>query len=337
MNVLVIRLGALGDVLLATPVFAALRRTFPGARIDLCTDARLAPLFEGHPSLRQVIPFDHALSTWQQGRALRESRYDVVVDLHHKPRTALLARLASAPRLVSFVKRRGKDLWRAMLGRPLRPGLHTADAYVRALAPIGVPPLESIERRLEIRVDPNALERVDAWLHEARLGATIVGLAPGAKHATKKWPVASFIALANEVRSRGLGVPLGVGGPHDARELDALAIAGIPCAPAAWPLVDLAALLSRLAVLVVGDSGPQHLAAAVGTAVISLFGPTDPVRWSPLGVPHRVLRLELPCSPCSNYGGPSCPVGTHACLRDLAPHDVVVALNALLRERAGAA
>ena len=338
MNILVLRLTALGDVLLTTPSIAALRAHFPDAAVDLCTSAAYAPLFAGHPHLRDVIPFDRRGSTLRQAGALRARGYDVIVDLQHKVRTGVLARFARPVRRVVFVKRRGPDVWRGLVGKPLRPGVHTAELYQLALAELGVPaPLPGRGAPLSLAVQPEAAARVDAWLREADLGPRLIALAPGAAHATKRWPIEHFVELAERVRTRGLGVPIGIGGPPDVVYLRALAAAGVAVAPPELPLVELAALLARARALVVADSGPAHLAAAVGTPVVSLFGPTDPVRWAPYGVAGRVVHRGLDCAPCSDHGGPVCPLGTHACLRDLDADTVAVALADLLAQTTGSA
>lgn len=334
MNLLVVRLTALGDVVLSSVVLGALRAHFQDAAIDLCTSPAYAPLFTGHPALREVLPLARGASVWGAARALRSRRYDAVIDLQHKVRTGVFARLLGARQRVVFVKRRGRELWRSLAGKPLRPGAHTAELYLRALAPLGVPMPAPGTARLFVPVQPQARLAVDGWLAQARLGpGAFVALAPGAAHATKRWPLASFVALAERVRAAGL-VPVGVGGPPDAQALDALAAAGVCVAPAAWPLTELAALLARARALVCGDTGPAHLAAAVGTPVVSVFGPTDPVRWSPYGVPHRVVTRGLVCAPCSDHGGPVCPLGTHACLAVLGADEVAGALASLLAETA---
>lgn len=329
MRILVVRLSALGDVLLATPALAALRRRFPDAHLDLCTDARYAPLFEGHPALSGVVPHERRGGARSLARVWREGRYDVVVDLQHKLRTVLAARWARTGRRITFTKRRPRDWLPSLLGWPLRTGAHAVDLYVRALADLDVPTLAPAERRLHVNLSPSAVAQAEALLDERGMAATPwIAVAPGAAHATKRWGSARWAALGALVRERGLGEPLAVGGPGDAQEI---AASGLPTAPLDLPLPTLAALLSRARALVAGDTGPMHLAGAVGTPVLGLYGPTDPTRWGPLGPRDRVLTLRMPCSPCSDHGGPRCPLGTHACLRDLAPERVADTLGELIR------
>jgi lipopolysaccharide heptosyltransferase II len=327
MRILVLRLTALGDVLLCTPVLGALRRLFPEAELDLCTDARYAALFEEHPDLTRVVPYEHGgAGWWALGQRLRKRRYDVVVDLQHKVRTGILARLARPRRRLTLVKRRMCDWVPSLWGRPLRLTAHTADLYVQAVAPLGVPPLGADERRLRIALSPEARERAQKVLCGLGIAAPFLALAPGAGHATKRWGAARFAALAELLQARGLGEPLAVGGPADRAEIEQ---SGLRSTPLDLDLPVLAAVLARARALVCGDSGPLHLAAAVGTPVVGIYGPTDPRRWGPVGVPHRVVRLPLACAPCRDHGGPRCPLGTHACMRDLDPARVADALAEL--------
>lgn len=336
MRILVVRTSALGDVLLATPALAALRAHFPEAEVTLATSPAYAPLFAGHPALHAVLPLPRDVSVWRLARALRTPPYELFVDLQHKVRTVTLGLLARPTRRLVFVKRRGRDRWRALSRAPLAIRRHTADLYMDVLAPLGVPPLTPSQRKLHVPVQLEAAERVEDWLQrEGLAGAPFIAMAPGAAHFTKRWDVQRFGELARALEARGY-VALGVGGPPDEAALAALRAAGVRCAPADLPLVDFAALLARAQALVVGDTGPQHLAAAVDTPVVSLFGPTSPERWSPIGVPARVVRRTLDCMPCSDYGSAQCPLGTHACMRELAVPTVLEALVDVLRERARA-
>jgi ADP-heptose:LPS heptosyltransferase len=326
MTILVLRLSALGDVLLCTPVLEALRRFFPAAELDFCTDVRYTALFEGHPALTHVIPYERGRIRALACR-LRQRRYDVVIDLQHKVRTGILARLARPQQRLTLVKRRMRDWWPSLWGRPLRITIHTADLYVQVAAPLGVPPLQEDERRLRIPLSPAARTRAQEVLTGLGLASPFIALAPGAGHPTKRWGAARFAALAEILRARGLGIPLAVGGIADRAEIDAT---GLQSAPLDLDLPTLAALLARARALVSGDTGPLHLAAAVGTPVVGIYGPTDPRRWGPIGVPSRLVQLPLACAPCHDHGSSRCPRGTHACMRDLEPIRVADALKDLL-------
>jgi heptosyltransferase-2 len=325
-RILVIRYSALGDVVLATSVLDPLRERFPGARIEWVCDPAFAPLLEGLPQIAQV----HHLG--REGPApalvLRERlwrRFDLAVDLQNKLRSRLVAGAASARRIV-FRRRSPGQALLAVLGsdRPLVRA-HATQLYAEALAPLGVTgpgPMHVHLSRTAQAVAADALERVRA---------PAVALAPGARWATKRWPAERFAAVADALAAQGASIVL-AGGPGDRDAFAAFrAAARAPVAADLSPLpVDaLAAALARVQLLVACDSGPVHLAGAVGTPALSLFGPTSPARWGP-APPGRALSLSLACSPCSNHGGDTCPEGHHRCLADLMPEQVVAAARELL-------
>jgi heptosyltransferase-2 len=162
-----------------------------------------------------------------------------------------------------------------------------------------------------------------------------VAISPGASQATKRWPPERFAEVARAVADAGATVVL-AGGPADRPALRAFSAAcSVPVAADLTALrVDaLAAALSEVDLLVACDSGPVHLASAVGTPALAIFGPTSPERWGPKA-PGRVVSLSLPCAPCSNHGGDRCPKGHHRCMVDLAPEAVIkVALEMLASRR----
>jgi heptosyltransferase-2 len=159
-----------------------------------------------------------------------------------------------------------------------------------------------------------------------------VAVAPGARWATKRWAPERFAAVADALAGDGLRVVL-AGGPGDRAALAAFrAAARAPVAAdlSALPLDALAAGIARVRLLVACDSGPVHLAAAVGTPALALFGPTSAARWGP-PPPGRALSVPLACAPCSNHGTALCPEGHHRCMVDLSAEAVVGIARELLR------
>ncbi len=334
-HILLVRLSSVGDVLLATPVARALRQRYPQARLSWLVDAGYEPLLTGNPHLDRVVTFDHSgrhRGPAGIGRLAAElGRVALLVDLQHKLRTAVLAaRLRPAERL-TLVKRRGWGLVRAMLGRDAVLG--APHQIWRYLALLDVAPASAGQEppRPELVCDPDAGGRV-----RDRLAGSVrrprVGLVPAARHATKAWPLVHWRALAERCQRAGWSVVL-LGGDGEA----ALAAAiGRDLAPGGWTALaggDLAALAAALAacdLVISPDSGPAHMAAALGVATLVLFGPTSPARWAPIGPRVEVLRQQLACSPCSNHGGQSCPLGTLDCMRQLRPERVWQAAGSML-------
>ncbi|HEY7723852.1 MAG TPA: glycosyltransferase family 9 protein [Anaeromyxobacteraceae bacterium] len=325
-RVLVLRYSALGDVVLATSVLGPLRERFPAAAIEWVTDPLYAPLLEGLPELAAVhrIERDGPSSAVALRDRLRR-RFDVAIDLQNKFRSRLVAR-AAAPRRLTFRRRSAGRALLALLGsdRPLSRA-HATALYAEALAPLGVAgpgPLRVHLSRTARAVAADAL---------AGVRGPVVAIAPGARWATKRWPAERFAAVADALAAHGASVVL-AGGPADREAFAAFrAAARAPVAADLSPLpIDgLAAALALCRLLVACDSGPVHLAGAVGTPALALFGPTSPVRWAP-APPGRALTLGLPCAPCSNHGGEICPEGHHRCLGDLGADTVAAAAREML-------
>jgi heptosyltransferase-2 len=326
-SVLVIRYSALGDVVLATSVLDPLRARFPDARIEWVTSAHCAPLLEGLPGIARV----HRLGPGGLREALDlamrlRGRFDLAIDLQNKVKSAVVARAAGRRQLV-FRRRTPGQTALALLGQdpPVR-GPHATRLYADVLRPLGV--LEP--GRLQVALPPAARDAAAAALGGAP--SPRVALAPGASQATKLWPAERFAAVADALAAQGASIVL-AGGPADAPALArfrAACRAPIRGDLTALPVEGLAAGLAAVDLLVACDSGPVHLATAVGTPVLAVFGPTSCERWGP-PPPGLALGLPIECSPCSNHGGPRCPEGHHRCMVDLDADTVVTQASAMIR------
>ncbi len=326
-RVLIVRYSALGDVVLATSVIDPLRERYPDAVLEWVTDPHYAPLLDGLPGIAAVhrLERDGAASAVVVRDRLRH-RFDVAVDLQNKLRSRLIVG-AAAPRRVTFRRRTAGRALLSLLGadRPLVRA-HATQLYAEALAPLGV----TGPGRLQVHLSPSARALASDALAQVKPPA--VAVAPGARWATKRWPPVRFAAVADALAAEGASIVL-AGGPGDREAFAAFrAAARAPVAADLSPLpVDgLAAALARCRLLIACDSGPVHLAGAVGTPALALFGPTSPVRWGPLP-PGRALSLGLGCAPCSNHGGETCPEGHHRCMADLSAELVTRTAREMLR------
>lgn len=327
--ILVVRLSALGDVLLATPAIRALARRYPSSRINWLVEEAYVPLLAQNPYAR-AIPYrkkgEHAgiRGLIALRRALMAEGYDLIVDLQNKPKTRLLRTVA--PRCIAWSKRTPSEAILSLVRRekPLTRA-HAVELFLEPLRVLGV---EDDGRNLDLRLSKEAEARAASALPAGRLA----GIAPGARWATKRWPAQRFAAVVEAVARRGFE-PILLGGPGDA---DALAKvrALVPFAlpdTAGLDVGGLAAAIARCAVVVAGDSGPVHVASALGTPVVALFGPTSPERWRPLSPRSEVVRTSLACSPCSNHGDAECPAKHHECMRSIEVEDVVAAIDRVTR------
>ncbi len=356
MRILVVRTNALGDAILATPLLRALADHFPDSEIHFVTRPAFAPLFDGLPFLRRVWPWDPGQRAGVGPRAMaaelrRSGSFDLAVDLQNSAATFLLVAALRPKRKLRLVKRKGmKAVLASLFGEgPILDERPNAALYLDVLAPLGVfpaprssddrsfPPLRDpatgLDLRPAVRIDPDALAWVDAQLVEVE-GAPIVGIAPGGRWAPKRWDPLRFAEVGDALAEAGARVLL-VGGPGDRREIEAVrhALAAKALAETTeWSIPALAAGLSRARILVTCDSAPNHLAQAVGTPVVTVFGPTSQRRWGPLPGAGVAVALPIACAPCSNFGRRPCPLGHHACMKDLGAAPVIIAALAALRD-----
>ena len=326
MRILVVRYSALGDVVLATSVLDPLLAAHPGARIEWVTGPAYAPLLEGLPQLAAVHPLPKGTGAALALRGALSGRFDVAVDLQNKVRSAVLAR-AAAPRRLVFQRRTLAGSAKALLGDdPPLVRAHQTALYAEVLAPLGV----TAPGRTHLHLSDRARADAAAVLDGVR--GPVVAIAPGATGATKRWAPERFARVADALAVEGASIVL-AGGPGDAEAFAAFRAAAsgrIAADLSSLSVEGLAAALARVDLLVSNDSGPVHVAAALGTPVLAIFGPTSPVRWGPPS-PHRVLHTDPPCSPCSNHGDPACPNQQgHRCMGDLEVPDVVAAARELL-------
>ncbi len=311
-SALVVRLSALGDVLFALETVAALARERPDVQVDFLVEDRFASLLAGHPQLREVIVYPRA-NTAAIGKslwALRKRRYDVVLDVHGILKSAMHVFCVRSPCKVGPAAPGSREGAQRAYGTVVpmpTPVPHRADIGHRLLAAIGLsgtptPPL------LAVPPPPAGL------LPGERARRVLLYPGTSAWAAFKRWPVERFAALTRRLVARGLPVFAGFG-PGE-RELAAplLAAGALPVDGATLGLLGLGGVLRECAVAVAADTGPLHLAAAVGARCVALFGPKDEARYGPRGhggVQHEVLFAPTPCRPCKRRTcvTPQCVLG----------------------------
>lgn len=330
-RILAVRLSSIGDVILITPLLRAIRARHPEAHLAVLTKRAMAPLLQDDPRVDEVIALEPGESLRSIARRLRRGRFTHCLDLHGSLRSRML-RLLIPGRWHGYDKRAAARWALIHLHRDwYRDQVPTPERYFEAardldVHPDGGPP--------EVFAPATAVSAADGWLADRRVPPRFVALAPGAAHATKRWPVESWEALAASLAERGLGV-VTVGGPDDqavgARVAAAAGTAGANAA-GATALIETAALLQRAVATVAGDTGVMHLATAVGTPVVALFGPT--VRqfgFAPYTAAATVVERDLDCRPCSAHGSARCPLGHHDCLRRMEVATVEAALLEWIR------
>ena len=323
----------MGDILLTTPLLRAIRRRYPDAWMTFVTKAEFVPLLDTNPRVNEVI--GHRSSTPLTGLAkrIRAGEYTHFLDLHRSLRSRALAALTGRT-WRGYPKNR---LARAILIRfkrdRYRDRRHVALRYFDAAGDLDV---TADEAGLEFFVKREALDGAKRFLSDQRLDPSsgLVAVVPGAAHATKRWPVRHWQDLVSKLTSYGMQVIV-VGGPAEQTLCEEVAAGGGDQAASAGGRFDVAgsaALLKLSRCVVAGDTGPMHLATAVGTPVVALYGPTvKAFGFFPYRARATVLERELSCRPCSPMGGPACPLQHHHCLTEITPDVVFEAIRHLPR------
>jgi len=356
-RILLIKPSAVGDVIHALPVLAKLRARYPSAQIDWMLTPQNAELVKDHPALSNVVLFarqayarpwrdlSSPLNFIRMLTGLHAAHYDLVIDLHGQFRSGGFALVTAARTRIGFDRPRRRVLeagrklpqtaidhawkgarelsWMAYTHKILIPTLdaHAIDRYLWLGEMLDLPegPPE-----FTLPISRPAEERVNTLLAERGLGSRPIALiTPGTVWETKHWLSSNFAEVGRHFLQTGWDVVL-AGAPRDRKACAAVAA---EC-PAAIDLCgqtllsELAALIRRVGICITNDSGPMHLAAALGTPLVAVFGPTEPVWVGPYGSPHAVVRVGLPCSPCYLRKLRECPYD-HACMRQVSAEMVI--------------
>ena len=322
-RIVVFKPGPIGDVLHALPAVAALRNRFPGSRIVLVSSGALRDLLDGYPHVDERIYLPSDLfrgdlpAFLRFAREVRSLRADLFVDLRKNAKSFLLRNFSGAKTVLRYRKQRKAP----KAGRRL----HAVENFLEAVAPV----TGTVERPdLSIRLldrDRAAIDRflereVSPELRDAPrvvLNATVGWAIP-----SRLWPPDHFARLGDRAREELGAVVFLTGGPEDRQYVDGIAgtMRGSPVVTAGTlTLGETAALIEKADLLVSGDTGPLHMAVAVGTRAIGLYGSVSTERSRPYGEGHVALKRELPCLPCEKK---VCPLGTMQCMKDLSVEEV---------------
>ena len=293
---LIVRLGALGDVVHAIPVVAALREAHPGARIGWIVHPRFAPLLHLVEGLDHVYPLErrsgaHAI------RDVRKDRYDVCLDLQGLIKSAAVARFSGARRVIGFSRPLLRESAAALAYTESGGdgGGHVIDKNLSLLTLLGA---DTRARRFPLRIPETPVVSCTREILGVGRDGPFALLNPGAAWPNKRWPPERFGVVARQLRER-LGLRSAVlWGPDEATLAAAVARASGDAARMApqTTMVEMLALAQASSVLVSGDTGPLHLAAAVGTPVVGLYGPTPPGRNGPWDPRDTVVSSHASCA-----------------------------------------
>jgi heptosyltransferase-1 len=347
-RLLVVRLGAMGDILHALPAVTALRLAHPNWVIDWVVEPRWQALLAATdetdssnsrgPS-RPLVDRLHLAPTkdWRKAplsrktlheilalrRALRAGSYDAVLDLQGAVRSAVVARLTGCPRRIGEAEPRERIAHWLFTERVETRGAHVIEQDVDLASAVAGDNLNPVQPWLP--VDAAA----EAWANELLSSAnaqSAVLINPGAGWGAKRWPVERYAAVAQALIARGLRVLVN-GGPGEEPLTRAIVQqSGGAAAPLTCSLGQLIAVTRRVALVIAGDTGPLHLACALGRPVVGIYGPTDPSRNGPFGTQCRVLRSPQSRRDHTRYAAPE------AGLLTIMPEDVLRAADELLAQ-----
>lgn len=308
-SILILKLGSLGDVVHTLPLVNVLRDSFPRVRIGWIVEKRFSDLIERHPSVDEVFVFDRVKSISRSFRAfirivrkIRSKKYDIIVDLQGNLKGSLFVLLSGCCRRMGF--RRGSSRienvstfftnWKVA-----EEGSHIIERNLSFAKVLGV---EGRNISFRISVLESAKRDIDDFLKGKNIqDRQIVIMHPGVTWVTKRWALKNYSLLAEKITKRFSNSAIVVtAGPGESALADKIqkSCSAHTVVAKNMNLSGFTALLDRCDVFISSDTGPLHLAAALGKKVIGLYGPTDPVRNGPYGSANFVIRKEMSCSGC---------------------------------------
>ena len=331
-NVLIVRLRSIGDVVLTLPALQALHDWRPDLRIHMLVEPLSAPLLEGHPAISEIIVLRRF---WDAVWQLRRRHFAIAFNMHGGPTSAFLTRLSGAPVRVCWAQRQYSSFYNVQV--PIhfpvagRAEMHTAEHRLQQLLYTGLP--EKPLPAAELHVRPGALARVLPMLAGKGIGPdqSYAVMRPGASQPNKRWPMERFAAIAKWLReAHGIAtvVNLGPGDEPIASEMRQHFESDIVIDSLDLP--GLVALLAGSCLFVGNDTGPTHIAAALGKKSVVIFGASDSKVWSPWKTESRLVENPFPCRQCPR--GKCESLGASQCIFYVSVDQVREACEALLRK-----
>ena len=342
-RILVIRLDRIGDVVLSTPVLQALRHRYPHAFIAMMVRQACADVVAGNPYLNEVVVYEKegahrsVIGTIRFARQLRHRyAFDTALVLHPSNRSHWIPWLAGIPVRIGYNRKCGWLLTHRVPHRKQEGQRHEEVYTLEMLAPFGIE--LPADPRPTITLSPRANQRIDALLAAASVsvGEPLLAIHPSASCVSKRWMPQRFAQVADRlIAEQGVRMCV-VAGESDVPYADQMVQAMTqPVLNLAGQLsmAELAVLLHRCRLLISNDSGPVHVAAAVGTPVVDIFGRNQrglsPLRWGPLGEGHVILHKEVGCVTCLAH---NCDID-FLCLTSLSVDEVYHAASSILQRR----
>lgn len=306
-KVLIVRLRSIGDTVLATPSIFALKRFLPNVEVDILVEDWVAPVLANHPHVNKVVVLERGgfFARAHVAKELRSAGYDVVYNLHGGTTATFLTRATGARHRVGFKTYQYAQLHNHQAPSPLllwgQQKTHSVEQQLALLGWTGVPVTD--RPRTQLAVPPAAAAYVEKKLADAGLGDRKIALIhPAAAFATKQWATDNFARVVDFLAERGFA-PVAIAAPHESGVIYELQEkASVKIVSFDLMLPEVTALAARSQVFVGNDSGIAHIAAAVGTPSVVVFGSSNIAHWRPWNrAPAEVVFEEMPCQPCHGY------------------------------------
>ncbi|MCX5779121.1 MAG: glycosyltransferase family 9 protein [Elusimicrobia bacterium] len=349
MNILIIKPSSMGDIIQANPTAVAIKKIFPDSRVSWLVFDMWSAIPALFPDVDEIIVWRRKGGIREYLRVIREVRkksFDIVIDLQGLLRSAVIARFSGAPTVIGvpgmkegswMLVKESAPAWRSFnaVWRSLETVRHAAaPGGISTIDDVGVVDMNDLRKIFHIEVPVTAQEEVASLLRERGIGSSdaVIGIVPTARGKAKQWPSSSYVALIEMLQKKHVHVKIVL--------LDSAATAlTYPLSNAVidlggvLTLHQLAAVLRRCSVVVGGDTGPMHLAAALGMPVVMMFGGSDVAETAPLSPLATILNKEFPCSPCR--GAADCRVKGkkskkkehYPCLEAITPREVFEAIE----------
>ncbi len=326
-SVLVISLKRVGDVILSIPAFRAIKESLPKSQVTVFADSYTKDILDRIPYIDAVVPYGKDASFLKKAKQVRKLSYnafDLAIDLtcDYTFEGALWTWLSGSKFRVGY------DTWKRglLFNRPVKPikgAMHAIDEILNIIKSIG---LETEDKSLNISASEEATDTVKKFFRDkdAKSDTLLIGIHPGGYYPTQRWLTERFAEVADRLIEKYKARIVLMGGPKEEKIIQQISthMANQPLVFLDHPLGELLALLQSCHLLICNNSGPLHMASALGTLTVSTMGPTLPERWQPQGEKHIVIRKNLPCIPC-NEG--YCRLKTLECMKLITVKDMLEA------------
>jgi heptosyltransferase-3 len=332
-NILIIKLRYIGDVLLATPTIRAIKAARPDVRVTMMVNRGTEDVLSGNPDLDEIIVLDKGSLT-EQSRliaGLRRRGFDTVIDLTDGDRSAFLSWVCGASVRIGFNdEQRWRGRYYTQVVQPVPGVRHRIDRDLETLKLINI---QADSTDPQLWLTPEESNSADQLLDQlgVQRSHSMVILQPGARYWFKAWPPERFAELADRLISQ-YSCQVLIGGSHQdielAEQIRQIAKSKPIVMAGRTTIKQFASIAKKSALFVGSDSGAMHIASAVGTPVVALFGPSNPREWGPRGGPVEVLYKELDCRSCFH---PTCIRGEENCMRLITVEEVYAAARRIAR------